>query len=134
MRRSLHRRKKNWLLSVPILILSTLIFLLHRKRLMLRTACFSRLLNRNVRQQKKQHARRLQRKQPRRKRQKKLLLRRRQMKKLRNTTAPVHPAAPAQVVHPAVPAPAQVAHPAVPAIHIMMTAPAVPVHPVQVQV
>ena len=136
MRRSLHRRKKNWLLSVPILILSTLIFLLHRKRLMLRTACFSRLLNRNVRQQKKQHARRLQRKQPRRKRQKKLLLRRRQMKKLRNTTAPVHPAvpAPAQVVHPAVPAPAQVAHPAVPAIHIMMTAPAVPVHPAQVQV
>lgn len=71
---------------------------------MLRTACFSRLLNRNVRQQKKQHARRLQRKQPRRKRQKKLLLRRRQMKKLRNTTAPVHPAvqAPAQAAHPAV--------------------------------
>ena len=60
----------------------------------------------------------------------------RQMKKLRNTTAPVHPAvpAPAQAVHPAVPAPAQVAHPAVPAIHLMMTAPAVPVHPVQVQV
>ena len=134
MRRSLHRRKKTWLLSVPILILSTLIFLLHRKRLMLRTACFSRLLNRNVRQQKKQHARRLQRKQPRRKRQKKLLLRRRQMKKLRNTTAPVHPAvqAPAQAAHPA--APAQVAHLAVPAIHLMMTAPAVPVHPVQVQV
>lgn len=130
MRRSLHRRKKNWLLSVPILILSTLIFLLHRKRLMLRTACFSRLLNRNVRQQKKQHARRLQRKQPRRKRQKKLLLRRRQMKKLRNTTAPVHPAvqAPAQAAHPAV------RTPVVPTIHIMMTAPAVPVHPAQVQV
>ena len=131
----MHRRKKNWLLSVPILILSTPIFLLPRKRSMLRTVCFSRLLNRNVRQQKKQHARRLQRKQPRRKRQKKLLLRRRQMRKLRNTTAPAHPAAPAPAVrapavHPAVRAPA------VPAIHIMMTvpAPAAPVHPAQVQV
>ena len=58
------------------------------------------------------------------------------MKKLRNTTAPVHPAvqAPAQAAHPAVRTPAQVAHPAVPAIHLMMTAPAVPVHPAQVQV
>ena len=64
----------------------------------------------------------------------KLLLRRRRLRKLRNPTVPAHPAvqALAQAAHPA--APAQVAHPAVPAIHLMMTAPAVPVHPVQVQV